>query len=256
MSSHPPAGPPHTRVALVTVADTGLGRAVARLLAEAGVTVYAGVRSDAAGRATERELRASGLDVRHTRLDLDDDTTVTRAAELVQRGGGRLDALVNMVGLTASLGGAADGSDRELRAMFETNLLDALHLMTVTGAMFPLLRRSGGRVVNVAGAFEAPARTGAAAPRNAVEALTLRYALMGRPDGVLVNAVCVEAGVPGWDGFEEDGALRRAAALPVRLALAEDLLLTATSTGPDGVCVQLSADGPGDAQGTATIRVV
>ncbi|GHB13390.1 dehydrogenase [Streptomyces tendae] len=255
MSSHPLGGPPNTRVALVTVADAGLGRAVARLLAEAGVTVFAGARSDAAGRATERELRASGLDVRHIRLDLDDDTTVTRAAELIERGGGRLDALVNMVGLTTSLG-AADGSERELRAVFETNLLDALHLMTVTGAMFPLLRRSGGRVVNVASAFEAPARTEAAAPRNAVEALTLQYALMGRPDGVLVNAVCVEANVPTWDGLEEDGVLRRAAALPVRLALAKDPKLTATSTGPDGVCTQLSADGPGDAHGTGTIRVL
>jgi len=250
MSTHPPASPPHTRVALVTVADAGLGRAVARQLSEAGMTVYAGTRCDEAGRAAERELR-------HVRLDLDDDATVARAAEMVERSSGRLDVLVNMVGLTASLGGAAGGPRDDFRAVFETNLLDALHLMTVTNAMFPLLRRSpAGRVVNVASAFQAPARTGDTAPRNTVEALTLQYAVMGRPDGVLVNAVCVEADVHAWDGFEEDRALRRAAELPVRLALAEDLLLTATSTGPDGVCAELSTEGPGDGNGAGTIRVV
>lgn len=102
MSSRPPAGLPHTRVALVTVADAGLGRAVARELAEAGMTVYVGARREKAGQKAERELRASGLDARHVPLDLDEDATMARAAELVERSSGRLDVLVNMVGLTSS----------------------------------------------------------------------------------------------------------------------------------------------------------
>ncbi|MGW0296476.1 SDR family NAD(P)-dependent oxidoreductase [Streptomyces anthocyanicus] len=257
MSSRPPAGLPHTRVALVTVADAGLGRAVARELAEAGMTVYVGARREKAGQKAERELRASGLDARHVPLDLDEDATMARAAELVERSSGRLDVLVNMVGLTSSLDGTSENSPDGFRAVFETNLLDAIHLMTVTNAMFPLLRRSGGgHIVNVASAFHAPARNGSGTPRNAVEALTLQYADIGRQDGVLVNAVCVDAGIPAWDGSEEDGALRRAAALTVRLVLAEDPLLTATSTGPDGVCSGLSAAAPGGESDADPVRVV
>lgn len=218
--------------------------------------VYAGARSEEAGRAVAGELRASGLDVRHVPLDLDDDATVSRTAELIERSAGHLDVLVTMTGLTSSLGGGGVASPDGFQAVFESNFLDGLHLMTVTNAVFPLLRRStDGRVVNVCSAFRPPAADGDIVPKNAVEALTLHYADLGRPHGVLVNVVCVAARIPAWGGGEDGAALRRAAALPVRLALAEDRARTATYTGPDGVCASLSA-GPGGAAGAVTIDVV
>ncbi|MEV0850198.1 SDR family NAD(P)-dependent oxidoreductase [Streptomyces sp. NPDC049954] len=251
-----PGDTTHTRVALVTVADTGLGRAVARQLARAGMRVYAGARGEEAGRAVAGEPGACGLDVRHVPLDLHDDATVSRAAELIEQSAGHLDVLVTMTGLTAFPGRTGADSPDGFQAVFETNFLDGLHLMTVTNAMFPLLRRSaGGRVVNVFSAFQPPATTRDVVPRNAVEALTLHYADLGRPDGVLVNAVCVAAEIPARDGREDGAASLRAAALPVRLALTGDHARTATYTGPDGVCASLSA-GPGGATGVVTIDVV
>jgi NAD(P)-dependent dehydrogenase (short-subunit alcohol dehydrogenase family) len=61
---------PIGRVAIVTGANKGIGKEVARQLAQAGLTVLLGSRDERRGTAAAGELAASGLDVRLLQLDV------------------------------------------------------------------------------------------------------------------------------------------------------------------------------------------
>ncbi|MGW0925853.1 SDR family NAD(P)-dependent oxidoreductase [Streptomyces sp. NPDC002755] len=251
----------HGRAALVTVADGGVGRAIAERLAEEGMTVYLGSLTETAGKDTERALRSSGHDARSVVLDPTDISTAWRAAERIERHSGRLDVLVNVLGLTASytVDETLSGSDG-FRSVFDANVVEAVRVVTVTEALLPLLRRSGSaRIVNVtsgfrsgtqapaglpsaAAGYDLPEISGSVSPRTAVEVLTLEYANASRRDGVLVNAVCVDAEEGGfWDEPDMSFALLKAVSVPVGLAMLADDEPTATSTDCDGVRMILVA---------------
>ncbi|MGW0420958.1 SDR family NAD(P)-dependent oxidoreductase [Streptomyces sp. NPDC003015] len=233
------------RTALVTVADRGVGRAIAERLAEAGMTVYLGSSSESAGKDAEGVLRDAGHDVHSVVVDPDDIATLWRAAERIEWRDGKLDALVNVLGRTAAF---------SLRAVFDANVVEAMRVVAVTEALLPLLRRSGSaRIVNVTSAFRSGVRvpsrllsatgeddlpeiSGGVSPRTTVEILTLQYADAARRDGVLVSTVCLDAGEGGF-GDESDisFALLRAVSVPVGLATLADDEPTATSTDCSGV---------------------
>ncbi|GAA2972830.1 SDR family NAD(P)-dependent oxidoreductase [Streptomyces enissocaesilis] len=123
------------RTALVTVADRGVGRAIAERLAEAGMMVYLGSSSESAGKGAEWVLRAAGHDVHSVVVDPDDIATLWRAAEHIEWRGGKLDALVNILGLTAasSVERTSDRAD-DLRAVFDANVVEAMRVVAVTEA--------------------------------------------------------------------------------------------------------------------------
>jgi NAD(P)-dependent dehydrogenase (short-subunit alcohol dehydrogenase family) len=177
--------PPRT-VALVTGADRGRGREIARRLAERGQHVLLGASGAEPGTAAALELSAEGLDVRPLLLDPADPADVAAAADAVASGYGRLDVLVNSAGVTGDR--AFDELDEdELRRSLEVNVLGTFR---VTRALLPLLLRSpAGRVVN-ASAGPGAARTPAAdVSRAALDVLTLEYAKALRGTHVKVNAV-------------------------------------------------------------------
>ncbi|MFF0050807.1 SDR family NAD(P)-dependent oxidoreductase [Streptomyces sp. NPDC005498] len=231
----------HNRAALVTVADTGLGRVIAGELAAAGMTVYLGARSGESGLAVEREMNASGADAVYVPFDLDADPTLRSTVEHIEHTGGRLDVLVNMLGMSAPSVDADSGSGDGLRAAFDMGFPDAMQIMTAVQATLPLIRRSRqGRIVNVCSSFHAPTAAEDRIPTTAAEAATLHYATVLRAEGILVNAVYVDAETSGW-GTGEPGSVWRVAADPVRLALLDAQGPTATSTGVDGVSIGLLA---------------
>lgn len=137
------------KIALVTGANRGLGREIARELAQGGATVIlAGRDSEKAEHAAD-ELRGEGLDVRATQLDVTDGESVGRVADTVRADHGVLDILVNNAGIlpeaTAQPHEAVDA--RLFRETFDTNLHGAVN---VTEHLLPLLRAScGGRIVNI-----------------------------------------------------------------------------------------------------------
>ncbi|RYE89888.1 MAG: SDR family NAD(P)-dependent oxidoreductase, partial [Myxococcales bacterium] len=69
-----------TKTALVTGANKGIGRAIARQLATEGFTVWLGARDAARGQQAVDELRGEGLDVRLLALDVTSDASVAAAA--------------------------------------------------------------------------------------------------------------------------------------------------------------------------------
>lgn len=88
------------RVALVTGANKGVGRAIAQQFGELGMIVYLGARNEERGAQAESELRAAGHDVRDVRLDVSDPDTVALTAKRIEQESGKLDTLVNNAGIS------------------------------------------------------------------------------------------------------------------------------------------------------------
>src|SRR6202034_21804 len=112
------AGP---RVALVSGANKGIGRAIASGLARDGFVVYLGARDSTRGSAAAGELAVSG-DVRFLLLDVTSDADVEAAVGRVESECGHLDVLVNNAGVTAGYNRPEDEPPDSIRFVYETNV--------------------------------------------------------------------------------------------------------------------------------------
>ena len=139
------------RVAVVTGASTGFGRAIAVALAHHGYWTFAGIRESGARnskRAAEVEAEAIGGRGRLSVVDLDvcDDDSVTAAVTSVLNQAGRIDALVNNAGFGVH-GPWELTSLVDAQLEFDTNFFGAFR---VSKAVVPVMREQrAGRIVNV-----------------------------------------------------------------------------------------------------------
>jgi NAD(P)-dependent dehydrogenase (short-subunit alcohol dehydrogenase family) len=215
-------------VALVTGANKGIGKEIARQLAEAGLTVYVGSRDATRGARAAAEI---GGDTRVLVLDVTDEASITDAVQQA----GAVDILVNNAGIS----GDAKTPDLEdaasFRRIYETNVFG---VVAVTNAFLPALRRSAHpRIVNISSgtgsltwatkpeSLHSSGRYAAyRSSKTALNALTVFYARTLADDGIKVNALApglrrtdlnAAAAASGGDPAE-------AAAGAVRLALLPD----------------------------------
>ncbi len=191
------------RVALITGAATGIGRATTVALAVAGFDVIVNYsRSEGAARETAKLAKEKGADTLLLPCDVSDDSAVRRMLAAVQQKFGRLDALVNNAGTTT----AVKPPDFEELTAEEWDRVFAVNVrgvFQVTRAAAPLLRKSGGSIVNTAsivGLRPGPQPLPYAASKAAVVSLTKLLALNLGPE-IRVNAVA-----PGW--IEGDWMMR------------------------------------------------
>ncbi|RFA14064.1 dehydrogenase [Subtercola boreus] len=144
------------RIALVTGANQGVGKQVARELVANGVTVLVGSRDLARGEAAAAEIGAGATAIQ---LDVTDAASLAAAASSIREQYGRLDLLVNNAGISNTGGSgltpeqnaarstASTASLDEIRAVWDVNVFGVL---AVYQAMLPLLREStDARIVNV-----------------------------------------------------------------------------------------------------------
>jgi NAD(P)-dependent dehydrogenase (short-subunit alcohol dehydrogenase family) len=227
--------PDHSRIALVTGANKGIGLEIARQLARAGVHVLIGARDPDRGRAAVDDLARAGLSAGAIRIDVTDAASITAAAEEIDSQHDRLDILVNNAGIVDAADGPPSRSSAEaVRRIMDTNFVGAL---AVTQAMLPLLRRSpAGRIVNLSSSLGSlsvnddptspyyEARLiGYNASKAALNMLTVQLAAELSGTAIAVNSVSpgyVMTDLTGHTGFmtAEEGAR-----LPVQYALlAED----------------------------------
>ena len=133
------------RVALVTGASRGIGRAIATRLAEQGATVVAAARGDNA-KACADELRAAGHTVDALTLDVTDSAAVEAAPGDIARRYGRLDILVSNAGITRDqLLMRMKREDWD--AVIATNLTATFAL--TQAAVRPMLKQRGGRIIAI-----------------------------------------------------------------------------------------------------------
>ncbi|WP_330185099.1 SDR family oxidoreductase [Nocardia sp. NBC_01503] len=183
------------KIALVTGASRGIGRAIALRLAGDGATVVVHYgRDDEAAGKTVAEIEAAGGRAFAIRADLGSPAGIDSLfAELVRRlPEGQLDILVNNAG-----GGGGNGSIEQLTPA----AVDSLFAVNVSAPLFisqraiPLLR-DGGRIVNISSCaprVAAPAQVAYAMSKGAIDVLTKTLAVQLGPRGITVNAVAAGA---------------------------------------------------------------
>ncbi|XP_060226743.1 carbonyl reductase [NADPH] 1 [Meriones unguiculatus] len=136
---------PHSRVALVTGANKGIGFAITReLCRKFSGDVVLTARDEARGRAAVQQLQAEGLSPRFHPLDIDDLQSIRALRDFLRREYGGLDVLVNNAGIAFKM---SDPTPFHIQAevTMKTNFFGTRDVCT---ELLPLIKPQG-RVVNV-----------------------------------------------------------------------------------------------------------
>jgi NAD(P)-dependent dehydrogenase (short-subunit alcohol dehydrogenase family) len=179
------------KVALVTGASSGVGRAVALGLAAEGAAVGAVGRDVDGLRATMDLISEAGGRADAIRADIRSSGDARRAVDEVVAAFGGLDLLANVAGVLR-LGPVPDCSEEDWNLLFDTNVKGCFLLSKFA---IPAMRDrggGGGAIVNVSSVFAYAGDRGAgpyAASKAAVIALTKMMALDHVGEGIRVNCV-------------------------------------------------------------------
>jgi NAD(P)-dependent dehydrogenase (short-subunit alcohol dehydrogenase family) len=185
------------RVALVTGAGRGLGRAIAEALGAAGAAVACAARAADAAEATAEAIRGRAGRARGVRLDVTRADEIAAAVDEVLRTLGPADILVNNAGITLEKK-TVDVTDDEWERVLATNLTS---MFRCARAVAPgMIARGRGKIINIGSMYGAlgVARYAAyCASKAGVAALTRSLAVEWARHGVQVN--CVAPGYMNTD---------------------------------------------------------
>lgn len=194
-------------VALVTGANRGIGREVARQLAERGYAVLLSARDAEKATVAASEVAAStGASVKALTLDVADPRSTAAAVERLRAEPGRLDVLVNNAGVGSDFG--VSGLDPDFEAIqraLDTNFFGAYRL---TVGLLGLLRQSAHpRIVNVSSGMGGVAEMGGWSPgyrvsKAALNAMTRILSTELKDERILVNSAC-----PGFVNTDMGGPM-------------------------------------------------
>jgi 3-oxoacyl-[acyl-carrier protein] reductase len=176
------------RVALVTGASRGIGRAIAKALAERRATVVGAAREDHA-RDVADELVAAGWKAEAASLDVTDAGSVTNTVASVLDRFGRLDILVNNAGITRDQL-ALRMKREDWDAVIATNLTAAF--TCAQAVLKPMIKQRSGRIVNITSVVGQAGNAGQAnyaASKAGLIGLTKALALEVASRNITVNAV-------------------------------------------------------------------
>jgi NAD(P)-dependent dehydrogenase (short-subunit alcohol dehydrogenase family) len=225
-----------TPTALVTGANNGIGKEIARQLITAGFTVYVGSRRTEAGLQAVDEI---GGDARLLAVDVTNAASIAAAAAQIDG----LDVLVNNAGIMVDGNPPTEADVDSFRATYETNVFG---VVAVTNAFLPALRRSvRPRIVNISSgtgslgwstgpnpqfAFETGG-SGAAyrSSKTALNALTVYYSQALAADGFKVNALA-----PGLRATDLNARAAASGGDPVEAAAGAVRLALLGQDGPTG----------------------
>ena len=227
-------------VALVTGANQGIGRQIAKDLRAHGFTVLVGSRNLERGESAAKEI---GPDAHALQIDVTDQASIASAEKRIRKEFGRLDLLVNNAAISntrlqpgesveeySKSARPSNVSLGELRAVFETNVFG---VVAVTQALLPLLREApAARIVNVSsGAGSLTRNSDPAFPyrsifgpvypasKTALNAMTLAMAIELELTGIKVNAACPGFTKTNLNNYAGTQTVEEGAREPVRLAL-------------------------------------
>ncbi|MEU9116850.1 SDR family NAD(P)-dependent oxidoreductase [Streptomyces sp. NPDC048483] len=182
------------RSAIVTGAASGIGRATAALLAEAGATVHCADLNGQGAAATAEAITAAGGDAHPHHLDVTRRDQMAAVVAAAQRATGRLDVMATIAGIMHSspvLGTA----DADLDRVWNTNFKGVLHGCQEAARAMIATGTRGSIVTMASGAIDtgAPGLLCYGAAKAAVVQLTKTLATEVGRYGIRVNAVA-----PGW----------------------------------------------------------
>lgn len=178
------------KTALVTGAASGIGEAIAEVLANAGAFVYLTDIDTAAGEATAARLSAASLKVKFLALNVADEAACKETGKTVLEQSGSLDILVNNAGI-GHVGTILQTEADDLDRLYSVNVRGVFNL---TKAFLPgMIDRSSGVVINMAsigGVVAIADRLAYCTTKFAVVGFTKCLALDHAKDGIRAVAVC------------------------------------------------------------------
>jgi NAD(P)-dependent dehydrogenase (short-subunit alcohol dehydrogenase family) len=177
------------RTAVVIGATSGIGRAIALGLADAGADVVPTGRRAELVASAAREIEARGRRSLATTADVSDSASLQALADEVLDSFGKVDILVNAAGRTVRRP-TLDVSDAEWDAILGTNLTGMLRACRAFGRH--MIEQRYGRIINIGSLTSVVALhevAAYAASKAGVAALTKQLAVEWAPHGVCVNAI-------------------------------------------------------------------
>jgi 3-oxoacyl-[acyl-carrier protein] reductase len=179
------------KVAIITGAGSGMGRATAYVFADEGAKLALIDRNADSVNAVAEEVRAAGGTARAYAVDLGDGDTIPSLVEKIRGDLGPIDILVNNAGI--SVGGPIDHEmwEKAWELTFAVNLTAQARM--IRACMEDLARNGDGRVVNIASTEGLGATKGGSAytaAKHGVIGLTRSMAVELGPRGINVNAIC------------------------------------------------------------------
>jgi 3-oxoacyl-[acyl-carrier protein] reductase len=185
------------RIAVVTGAASGIGRAAAIRLAQEGARIEILDLKDAS--SVCEEIRSAGGSANATVCDVTDEIQVQNVAEAIGNRHGRVDILVNNAGILSGRSPWHTLSKEDVNRFVQINYIG---YFVVTKAMYPLIKKSkAGRVINVASRtfyLANPGQMAYVASKGAVMGMTRVLAKELGEEGITVNAVA--PGMVATDG--------------------------------------------------------
>ena len=184
------AGRLEGKVAVVTGAGSGIGRAIAHRFAQEGASVVIAEVNRDAGASAASEIRAEGGSALFVPTDVSRAADVEAMVRRTVAEFGRLDVLVNNAAIQI-LGRLADTSEEDWDRLQSVNLKGVF--LCSKYAIPEMVRTGGGSIVNLAsvlGLVGDPDLAAYCAAKGGVLALTKAAALAYGPAGIRVNAIC------------------------------------------------------------------
>jgi 3-oxoacyl-[acyl-carrier protein] reductase len=191
------------RIALVTGAARGIGRATALALAQPGLTIYLNdvVLGEEAAR-TQQEVEAKGSTTRLVEFNVAEAAAVNQGIDHILKESGRIDILVNNAGITRD-NLIMRMKETEWDAVLGVNLKGAFNCIRAVSK--PMVKQRGGRIINISSVVGAMGNAGQAnyvASKAGLIGLTKTVARELASRNITVNAVA-----PGFIQTEMTEAL-------------------------------------------------
>lgn len=212
------------RVAIVTGAAQGIGRAIAETLAEAGADIVVADLDPTRSKETVAAVEKAGRKALNLRVNVADANDTKAMAEQILKDWGKIDILVNNAGITRD-GLLLRMKEEDWNVVLQVNLNGTFHC--TKAVLQPMTKQRYGRIVNIASIVGAMGNVGQAnyaASKAAVIGFTKTVAREYASRNVTVNAVA-----PGFI----DTAMTQGLAAEVKEALQKQIPLARLGTPAD-----------------------